>query len=160
MMANLVIGISDQKVCRAPDVLVTYALGSCVGICLIDSVTGVGGLAHIMLPDSTQSAGGASMPMRFADTAIPMMVNHMTAMGASRSRLKAKIAGGAVMFATASERFNIGERNIAAVKSALAKAGIPIIAQDTGLDYGRTVFFYPETGVMEVRAAAKVTKQL
>lgn len=159
MMANLTIGISDLKACKAPDVLVTYALGSCVGICLLDSIAGVGGMSHIMLPDSTQATNGSAMPMRFADTAIPMLINEMAKLGASRSRLKAKIAGGAVMFATTSDRFNIGERNIAAVKSALRTEGIPIIAEDTGLNYGRTVFFYPETGIMEVRAAAKGNKQ-
>ena len=159
MMANLTIGISDLKACKAPDVLVTYALGSCVGICLLDSIAGVGGMSHIMLPDSTQATNGSATPMRFADTAIPMLINEMAKLGASRSRLKAKIAGGAVMFATTSDRFNIGERNIAAVKSALRTEGIPIIAEDTGLNYGRTVFFYPETGIMEVRAAAKGNKQ-
>lgn len=160
MMANLTIGISDLKVCRTPDVLVTYALGSCVGICLLDSATGVGGLSHIMLPDSTEAANGAATPMRFADTAIPMLIREMTKLGANRSRLRAKIAGGAVMFAAASDRFNIGERNIAAVKAALRKESIPIIAEDTGLNYGRTVFFYPETGIMEIRAATKGIKQL
>ena len=159
-MANLTIGISDLKVCRPPDVLVTYALGSCVGICLLDSATGVGGMSHIMLPDSTQATNGAATPMRFADTAIPMLVNEMVKMGANRSRIRAKIAGGAVMVAATSDRFNIGERNIAAVKSALRKEGIPIIAEDTGLNYGRTVFFYPENGIMEVRAASKGNKQL
>ena len=102
-MANLTIGISDLKVCRPPDVLVTYALGSCVGICLLDSVAGVGGLSHIMLPDSTQATNGAATPMRFADTAIPMLIREMVKLGASRNRIKAKIAGGAVMFATAAE---------------------------------------------------------
>ena len=89
-----------------------------------------------------------------------MLVNEMVKLGASRSRLKAKIAGGAVMFVATSDRFNIGERNIAAVKAALRKEGIPIIAEDTGLNYGRTVFFYPETGIMEVRAASKGNRQL
>lgn len=147
-------------VAKAPDVLVTFALGSCVGICLTDCSTKIGGLSHIMLPDSTAAAGGESIPMRFADTAVPMLINQMCAMGASRCCIKAKIAGGAVMFKTSSDRFNIGERNIEAVKAALRKAGIPIIAEDTGLDYGRTVYFYPETGCMEVKAAAKGVKQL
>ena len=150
-MANLTIGISDLKVCRPPDVLVTYALGSCVGICLLDSAAGVGGLSHIMLPDSTQATNGA---------ATPMLIREMVKLGASRNRIKAKIAGGAVMFATASERFNIGERNIQAVKAALRREGIPIVAEDTGLNYGRTVFFYPETGIMEIRAASMGNKQL
>ena len=158
-MGNHTVGISDLKTCRAPDVLVTYALGSCIGICMVDELTGIGGLSHIMLPDSTQSLSGKDMPMRFADTAIPMLIDQLVGMGASRGRLKAKIAGGAVMFATANDRFNIGERNIVAVTEALKKANIPIVAKDVGLDYGRTVFFYPQTGIMEVKAAAKGIKQ-
>lgn len=157
-MSNITIGIGDLKVCRAPDVLVTYALGSCVGVCLLDSATSVGGLSHIMLPDSTAGTNGASTPMRFADLALPMLIRQMEGMGASRTRLKAKIAGGATMFATASDKFNIGERNIAAVKKFLMQNHIPIIAEDIGLDYGRTQLFYPETGVMEIRAAAKGVK--
>lgn len=157
-MANITIGIGDLKVCRAPDVLITYALGSCVGVCLLDSSTSVGGLSHIMLPDSTVGGNSAATPMRFADTALPMLLRQMESMGANRSRLTAKIAGGATMFATASDKFNIGERNIAAVKKFLMQNRIPILAEDTGLDYGRTQLFYPETGVMEIRAAAKGIK--
>ena len=141
---NITIGIGDLKVCRAPDVLVTYALGSCVGVCLLDAAVGVGGLSHIMLPESN-SVSGASTPMRFADTALPMLVRQMESMGASKARMKAKIAGGATMFATASDKFNIGERNVEAVKKFLNANHIPILAQDVGLDYGRTQFFYPET---------------
>lgn len=157
-MSNITIGIGDLKVCRAPDVLITYALGSCVGVCLLDSATSIGGLSHIMLPDSTAGTNGATTPMRFADTALPMLIRQMESMGANRSRLKAKIAGGATMFATASDKFNIGERNVAAVKKFLMANRIPILAEDTGLDYGRTQLFYPETGVMEIRAAAKGVK--
>ena len=159
-MANLTIGIADLKVCKKPDVLVTYALGSCVGICLLDSTAGVGGLSHIMLPDSTAGVNGASAPMRFADTAIPLLISEMEKLGASRARLRAKIAGGATMFAIANDKFNIGDRNVAKVKEMLAKERIPILAEDTGADYGRTLFFYPETGVMEIRAATRGTKML
>ena len=155
---NITIGIGDLKVCKAPDVLVTYALGSCVGVCLLDAAVGVGGLSHVMLPEST-GISAASTPMRFADTAIPMLIKQMEGMGASRMRMKAKIAGGATMFATASDKFNIGDRNIAAVKKVLMANHIPIIAEDIGLDYGRTQLFYPETGIMEIRAAAKGNKQ-
>ena len=159
-MSNLTIGIADLKVCRVPDVLVTYALGSCVGICLLDSTAKVGGLSHIMLPDSTAGVNGASAPMRFADTAIPLLIREMEKLGASRGRLRAKIAGGATMFAIANDKFNIGDRNVAKVKAMLASERIPILAEDTGADYGRTLFFYPETGVMEIRAAARGTKML
>ncbi len=159
-MASFTVGISDLKVCRAPDTLVTYALGSCIGICMVDEAVGIGGLSHIMLPDSTQSMNGKDMPMRFADTAVPMLIEKLVAMGASRSRLRTKIAGGALMFAATGDRFNIGERNIEAVTAALRRENIPIIARDVGLNYGRTVYFYPETGVMEVKSAAKGTIQL
>lgn len=159
-MSNLTIGIGDLKVCKAPDILVTYALGSCVGICLLDSTARVGGLSHIMLPDSTTGVNGASAPMRFADTAIPLLIKEMEKLGASRGRLRAKIAGGATMFAIANDKFNIGDRNVAKVKAMLASERIPILAEDTGADYGRTLFFYPETGVMEIRAAARGTKML
>ena len=159
-MANLTIGIGDLKVCKKPDILVTYALGSCVGICLLDSTAGVGGLSHIMLPDSTAGVNGASAPMRFADTAIPLLIREMEKLGASRGRIRAKIAGGATMFAIANDKFNIGDRNVAKVKEMLAKERIPILAEDTGADYGRTLFFYPETGVMEIRAATRGTKML
>ena len=159
-MSNLTIGIGDLKVCKAPDILVTYALGSCVGICLLDSTARVGGLSHIMLPDSTAGVNGASAPMRFADTAIPLLIKEMEKLGASRGRLRAKIAGGATMFAIANDKFNIGDRNVAKVKAMLASERIPILAEDTGADYGRTLFFYPETGVMEIRAATRGTKML
>ena len=155
---NITIGIGDLKVCKAPDVLVTYALGSCVGVCLHDAVVGIGGLSHVMLPESS-GVNAASTPMRFADTAIPMLIRQMESMGASRVRMKAQIAGGATMFATASDKFNIGDRNLAAVKKVLMANRIPIIAEDPGLDYGRTQLFYPETGIMEIRAAAKGNKQ-
>ncbi len=156
-MGNITIGIGDLKVCRAPDVLVTYALGSCVGICLLDNATGIGGLSHIMLPDSTGMSAQTS-PMKFADKALPMLVQQMVAFGANKSRLTAKIAGGAMMFSIANEKFNIGERNIAAVKKFLNENRIPILAEDCGLNYGRTQLFYPATGVMEIRAASKGTK--
>lgn len=155
---NITIGIGDLKVCKAPDVLVTYALGSCVGVCLHDAAVGVAGLSHIMLPESS-GISAQSTPMRFADTALPMLIRQMESMGASKVRMKAKIAGGATMFATASDKFNIGDRNIAAVKKFLMANHIPIIAEDIGLDYGRTQLFYPETGIMEIRAAAKGNKQ-
>lgn len=156
MSANIKIGISDLNVARAPDVLLTYALGSCIGICLYDRTKKIGGLSHIMLPDSTASHG-AVQPYRFADTAIPILIQKMVALGATRRMMTAKIAGGARMFATSSNNslYNIGQRNIVAVKAALAKQGIPIIAEDTGKDYGRTLFFTVEDGIMHIKSANK-----
>ncbi len=154
MSANIKIGISDLNVARSPDVLMTYALGSCVGICLYDRAKKIGGLSHIMLPDSSASHG-AAQPYRFADTAIPILVQKMVLLGANKRALTAKIAGGARMFSTASNNSlsNIGQRNVVAVKGALAKLGIPIIAEDTGKDYGRTLFFTVEDGIMYIKSA-------
>ena len=155
-MSEIKVGISDLNVARSPDTLVTYALGSCVGICLFDFAIRVGGLSHIMLPVS-ESSGPLSQPYRFADTAIPLLVKKMEQLGANKTRMKAKIAGGAKMFAATGNTTisNIGMRNVVAVKASLATLKIPIIAEDTGKDFGRTVFFYPENGIMKVKSATK-----
>ena len=156
-MSRITVGISDLNVARGTDELITYALGSCVGICIYDPMTKIGGLSHIMLPSSTLNRDGAQTPMRFADTAVVMLVKKLEQMGASRRRMKAKIAGGAQMFATISNSSlaNIGQRNVIAVKQALQKEGIPIVAEDTGKDYGRTLLFSPEDGIMHISSASK-----
>lgn len=158
-MGNMVtVGIADLNVAKAPDSLVTYALGSCVGVCLYDKDKKIAGMVHVMLPLSTEATNGVDNKRRYADTGIKELVELMTRNGASKFGLTAKIAGGAQMFKVASSTFNIGERNVAAVKKVLASYNIRIIAEDTGLDYGRTQYFHAETGTMEIRAAAKGTK--
>lgn len=157
-MGQLTVGISDLKVAMPPDSLITYALGSCVGICLLDPVTKVGGLSHIMLPTKTIAPNDRNI-FKFADTAIPDLVHKMEARGATRSRLKAKIAGGAQMFGSSSGDNNpmwqIGQRNVTAVTDMLRVMNIPIIATDVLKNYGRTVSFDPSTGIMTVRALNK-----
>lgn len=156
-MSNTVtVGISDLNVVVSPQELVTYALGSCVGICLYDGVARVAGMSHIMLPSSAQLPN-QNQPMRFADTAVVMLVKKMELKGANRARLRAKIAGGAQMFAATGNTAisNIGQRNVAAVRAVLSQLRIPIVADDTGADFGRTVFFSAETGAMLVKSAKK-----
>lgn len=153
------VGIADLNAVKAPDSLITYALGSCVGICLYDSDRKIAGLAHIMLPLSTEAGNSADNKRRYADTGIAELVQMMNQMGAPTSRLTAKIAGGAQMFkGNSSAMFNIGERNVAAVKKVLASYRIRIIAEETGADFGRTVVFHGEDGKMEIRAAMKPVK--
>lgn len=160
-MASLVtVGIADLNVVSDPDTLVTYALGSCVGICLYDSSKKIAGLAHIMLPLSTEATGGGTNKRRYADTGIKELIDMMNRKGVSTLHMTAKIAGGAQMFSTASTVFNIGDRNVAAVKKILSDHKIRVIAEDTGLNYGRTQLFHADTGVMEIRAAMKPTKML
>ena len=153
------IGIADLNTTKSPGVLATYALGSCIGICLYDAELKIAGLAHIMLPLSREAAGnnGIDNRRRYADTGITELIQSMSLMGASPARITAKIAGGAQMFSTTSSVFNIGERNVAAVKKILAAYKIRIIAEEIGENYGRTVFFHADTGIMEVRAATKKT---
>ena len=150
------VGMADLNVCVSPDSITTLGLGSCVGIAVRDPVTKIGGLAHIMLPDSTSIRINTNIP-KFADTGIAELVKQVVAKGANRGRLVAKIAGGAQMFAfsTKNDMVRVGERNVAASKQKLAQLKIPILAEDTGKNYGRTVIFYPETGDFVIRAVGK-----
>ena len=146
------VGIADLNVVKYPDVLATYALGSCVGICLYDHKAKIAGMAHIMLPSSAESQTENDNMRRYADTGVAELIRKMCSYGAKKRRITAKIAGGAQMFSGDSDVFSVGERNVAAVKQALQSSKIPIVAEQTGLDFGRTVFFYSEDGTMEVRA--------
>jgi chemotaxis protein CheD len=163
MSEKIAVGISDYKASKSPDTLVTYALGSCVGISLYDPVTRIGGLSHIMLPSSLLRSDGVSDDrMKYADTAIGDMVSHMERLGAWRGNLKAKIAGGANMFGTVENSFidTIGDRNVDAVRDELERLGIPIIAEDVGANYGRTVHFNLEDGQVTIQSIGKDVKEL
>ena len=155
------VGMADLKICKAPDAITTLGLGSCVGIALRDPVTKVGGLAHIMLPDSTAIQGVSHVP-KFADTGIAELVKQVVAAGAMRTRLVAKIAGGAQMFAfqNKSELMTVGQRNVEAVTRILKEMKIPILSQDTGENFGRTVEFFPETGDFVIKAVGKTVKTI
>ncbi|MCR4691079.1 MAG: chemotaxis protein CheD [Lachnospiraceae bacterium] len=150
------VGMADLKVCKAPDGLTTLGLGSCIGIAIRDPAKGIGGLAHIMLPDSTAIKDNSNIP-KFADTGIEELVKQMVAAGAMRSRLEAKIAGGAQMFAFSSKAggAQVGARNAEAVKKKLKEMRIPILAEDTGKNFGRTVVYYPANGNFLIRAVGR-----
>ncbi|MCM1134815.1 MAG: chemotaxis protein CheD [Clostridium sp.] len=147
------VGMADWKTCKGDDGVITVGLGSCVGIAIRDPATGIGGLAHIMLPDSKESVNSSNRP-KFADTGIEDMVNAIVRMGASRFRLVAKIAGGAQMFAGVgkNDTIRVGDRNVLASKKKLAELKIPLLASDTGSTYGRTVVFYPKSGDFHIRS--------
>lgn len=153
------VGMADLNVCKSPDGITTLGLGSCVGIAIRDKVSKVGGLAHVMLPDSTAIENNSNK-FKFADTGIEELVKQIIALGGNKARFEAKIAGGAQMFAfqNKSDMLRVGERNVEASKIKLKQLGIPIIAEDTGLNYGRTVIFYPETGDFIIRSAGKPEK--
>lgn len=157
------VGMADLKICKAPDAVTTLGLGSCVGIAIRDPLTKIGGLAHIMLPDSTQITAKTVNIPKFADTGAKELVDQLVKAGANRAKLVAKIAGGAQMFAfqgTGNEMMAVGERNAKAVRKVLAEMKIPILAEDCGLNYGRTVEFYPETGDYVIKAVGKPAKTI
>ena len=141
------VGMADLNLCRDPDIITTLGLGSCIGIALYDPSTKIGGLAHIMLPDSTKMRNNSNIA-KFADTGIEELLNRMIKAGAVKSRLVAKIAGGAKMFEVSglSDIGNVGQRNAEASRAKLKQLGIRLIAEDTGLNYGRTVELHCDNG--------------
>jgi chemotaxis protein CheD len=155
------VGIADMNTASSPDKIITVGLGSCIGIAIYDRMKGVGGLAHIMLPDSTQF-NNVSNPLKFADLAVPLLIERLERLGASRRNLKAKIAGGASMFnfSDKSMIMDIGNRNGIAVKNALKKYSIPILAEDVGGNKGRTMIFDTTDGLVQIKTVGMGIKEL
>lgn len=155
------VGMADLKIAPYPDKLTTLGLGSCVGIALYDKAIKLGGLAHIMLPDSTQIRNNENIA-KFADTGIDELIRQMVKEGSKQSRLVAKIAGGAQMFEFkhTSETMRVGTRNVAAVRQILENYKIPILADDTGENYGRTIELHTQTGILVVRTIGHGIKEL
>lgn len=152
MMANdkLTIGIADMKMSTGGGMLVTYALGSCIGICLYDPLLKIGALIHIMLPLNMEA--GRKNTMKYADTGIRATLQEMESKGAKRARITAKIAGGAKMFEVSGGSLgNIGQRNIESVRLNLKKEGIRLLAEDVGGAVARTLLFDVNTGQACVR---------
>jgi chemotaxis protein CheD len=159
-MGDLIkVGMADLKVGKAPDVLTTLGLGSCIGLTLYDPGTRIGGLVHYMLPDSTKLKNNTNVA-KFGDTGIMELYKQVIAKGANKRRLVAKIAGGACMFDTSSKSAvgRVGERNVEAAKQALKALGIPLVAQDTGLNYGRTVELDCSNGQFLIKSVGKPSK--
>lgn len=162
MMSELIrVGMADYKVGCSPASLISYGLGSCIGIAFYDPFSKIGGLLHIMLPDSSQARSNEN-PAKFADTGIPLMLNDMVSLGAVKNRIVAKIAGGAQMFkfANATDIMRVGERNAEAVKTILKELNIKLIANDTGGNYGRTVELKLDTGIYRIKTIDKGEKEL
>ena len=122
------VGMADLKTCVSPDGVTTLGLGSCVGIAIRDPVTKIGGLAHIMLPDSTSIRNSSQNIAKFADTGIDELVRQMESWEPKKARMVAKIAGGATMFTfqgAKNDMMQVGDRNVEAVKKKLKEISIP-----------------------------------
>lgn len=150
------VGIADLNLVLDPGTIMTIGLGSCIGIALYDKELKVAGLSHIMLPDSTQFKN-VTNPMKFADSAIPILVEKMQKQGCKKQNIIAKIAGGASMFNFSDKSIisDIGKRNSEAVKKALNDVGIPIVSEDTGGNKGRTMILEASTGKVTLKIVGK-----
>lgn len=147
------VGIADMNIAKSPDSIRTSGLGSCVGVVLYEESMKIAGLIHIMLPDSSLSRTETVNLAKFADTGIPAMIAQLKLEGVQPFKLKAKIAGGAQMFqfTTNKDTMRIGPRNVAAVKESLLHSNVPLIAEETGGNSGRTIEFDPSTSMLNIR---------
>ena len=150
---RVVVDISDAKVSNDPDeLLVTYSLGSCIGVCLYDPALRVGGMLHFQLPMAKMAPERAQAnPFMFADTGMRLLLDRLTALGASKKRLHVRLAGGATM-ATGPQGFDIGKRNYLALRKILWGEAMVIDAQDVGGDVARNLYLDMADGKVAVRA--------
>ncbi|HYL21013.1 MAG TPA: chemotaxis protein CheD [Gemmatimonadales bacterium] len=148
-----IVKVADWAAERGDAVLVTLGLGSCVAIMLHDADACAGAMAHILLP-SKSLARDATNPAKFPETAVPLLVERLTALGAEPRRLIAKLAGGASMFAQLMTPGSVqmGERNIVACRDVLRRAGIPLMREAVGGGAGRSVRFSVADGRVEIRS--------
>ena len=155
MADKYVVGIADMKMASNEGTLITYALGSCIGICLYDPLLRLAALVHVMLPLNMET--GRKSPMKYADTGIRETLRQMESWGAKRARIVAKIAGGARMFDVPGNGSlgNIGQRNIESVHMTLKREGVRLLREDVGGTVARTLEFDVATGMGTVRSYGK-----
>jgi chemotaxis protein CheD len=160
-VSDLIVRVADARVAAAEGVLCTLGLGSCVAIILHDPVAKVGGMAHVLLPSPTLSRHRDN-PARFPETAVPHLIREMARLGAAPERLRGRLVGGASMFANLASPgvAQMGERNVQASREALKAARIPLVGEDTGRDYGRSVYFDVAEGRVEVRTVGHDVRRL
>ncbi len=152
MSEGVVVGIGEYAVVEGETPISTIGLGSCVGIVLYDRVKKITGLSHIMLPYMENRNDRIG---KYADAAIPALIEEMVKRGANRQNLKAKIAGGASIFTFEEDHLQIGKRNVEAVRETLRKHGVHIEAEDVGGNRGRTITFYPRECKLHIRVVRR-----
>lgn len=158
----IVVGVGDCKVTADPEAeIVTYALGSCIALTIWDPVARVAGLLHFMLPDSAvdRNGGGKDSPFRYADTGTPLLFRLAYERGAEKRRIVTRMAGGAAVFDDGG-LFNIGQRNLAALRKILWKAGVLVQGEDVGGSISRTVRLSNADGRMMIRRPGEAETEL
>lgn len=159
-MKPVVIGMAEMAIIKAPESVITYGLGSCVGLVLYDKVNKIAGMVHIVLSQNNRTQTEVNVA-KFADTAVDAMLLRMVRQGANRASVVAKMAGGAHMFAGSAHKnpmLQVGEKNVTVTKQRLAQLRIPLVAEDTLGNCGRTVEFFPETGQFKIKTVGKGEK--
>ncbi|NLK62809.1 MAG: chemotaxis protein CheD [Fusobacteria bacterium] len=154
------VGMADYKIASGSDRLITLGLGSCVGIVLYSKIKNIGGMAHIMLPKSTEPDSDS---LKFADVALNLMIKELESKGVKKSELEAKIAGGAKMFSfnNSDDKKSIGHRNTVSVKKILEEElKIEIVAEDTGGAHGRTIEFEVDTKILNIKTIGHGVKKI
>jgi chemotaxis protein CheD len=153
IQTRVVIDISDAKVSNDPsDTLVTYSLGSCIGVCLYDPALQVGGMLHYQLPSSTMDPARArENPFMFADTGMAILIDRLLVMGVNKKRMQVKVAGGANM-ATGPQGFDIGKRNYLAIRKILWNHGMFVDAEDVGGNLARSMYLDLSDGAVMLRS--------
>ena len=153
MNKDIKVGIGDMKIARREGTLITYALGSCVGITFYDPMIKLGALVLIPLPEAGDNAAGNIF--KFAETGIKETLRKLEVFGGVKSRYQCKIAGGAKMFEMSAGIGNIGERNVKMVEKVLAEEHIRVMAKDVGANYARTMLLDVTTGTVKVRTSGR-----
>jgi chemotaxis protein CheD len=160
MNGSNAVDIAMMKVARAPEQLYSLGLGSCIGVAIYDPAVKVGGLIHILLPTCQGFENGNHVKTKFADSGITELVEALVRAGASKARMRAKMAGGASMFITngTSSVHEVGKRNIQSSRDTLKRLGVELVAHDTGGNKGRTIYFDIETGQLTIKTVDKTVK--
>jgi chemotaxis protein CheD len=159
LATETMVRMGELAVSGAPgDVLVSLGLGSCIGLAIVDRRGRRAGLAHVVLPQSNGQA--VENPLKFAEHAVPELHRRLVAVGARRSALEAVLVGGASMFAVGTASMEVGQRNEAAVRDALARLRLPVRAAACGGSCGRTIRVDVAAGTVTVREAGGETFDL
>ena len=161
MSEPIPVGMGEIRVSTNPNTLAVYGVGSCVIVALYDSKTKTGGIAHVMLPDSSGIDKEKIKPGKFADTAIPELFKQLSEKEIFKSNVEAKIVGGSIMFPPTEDfSTNIGEKNTIAVREALERIGIPISAEDIGGNRGRSIEFDLDSGIIRLSVLGENNKEI
>lgn len=159
-LSRVVVGMADMKASRGPgDELITYALGSCLGITIWDPACQVGAMLHVMMPTRRIDPAKAKVqPFMFVDAGVPQLFRAAYRLGAKKERLIVKVAGGAAIGRGGEDCFKIGKRNFASLRKLLWKNGVLLKSHDVGGNYPRTMSLAVATGEVQLRTAGDVRR--